>query len=322
MNYAQHRLVGQRLRRSETALVCQKWCIIEKESRQSRRCRWVTPLVLLSCSMGKKSMSEFLPDDETIERVSRELPDLDNLAMSVMKLFPDYISIKYPAESNVPVAAVCLQDTMNALFQVRLGLSECLHHKIWYQEKCNPPNEELAIIFSRFYIDAIVSQLYAAGEHLANGIICMLELTDAQLEKYRNRRISQQSIVGHYLAKKQADNPITESVLALAASREWVQSMCYRGNLVHEQPPSVSGLGPVYKRRRRWIQSDDGKSAKLSVGSEDGAEYLINEILQFVQPAILQFVDLFSKVVSFYLDMIGKKGIVLTKDGYQVKLKQ
>ena len=40
----------------------------------------------------------------------------------------------------------------------------------------------------RFYIDGIVSQLYAAGEHLANAIICMLELKENQLEKYRNHR--------------------------------------------------------------------------------------------------------------------------------------
>ena len=138
-----------------------------------------------------------------------------------MKLSPDFISIKYPAESNVPVAGVCLQDTLNALLQVRIGLNVCFQHKIWYQEKYVPPNEELAVIFMRFYIDGIVSQLYAAGEHLANAIICMLELKENQLEKYRNHRVSQQSILGHYLANEQATNPITKVILALAKSREW-----------------------------------------------------------------------------------------------------
>jgi len=113
-------------------------------------------------------MSGFVLDDETIKRVTAELPDLEALGMDVMKLAPDFISAKYSAESNAPVAAVCLQDTLNVLLQVRIGLNECYQHKIWYREKCNPPNEELAIIFMRFYIDGIASQLYAAGEHLAN----------------------------------------------------------------------------------------------------------------------------------------------------------
>ena len=265
-------------------------------------------------------MSRFLLDDETIERITKELPELESLGMATMKLSPDFISMKNPAESNVPVAAVYLQDTLNTLLQVRIGLNECLQHKIWYREKCTLPNEELAVIFMRFYIDGIVSQLYAAGEHLANAIICMLELTEDDLEKYRNHRVSQQSIIGHFLASERATEPITRAVLALAKSKEWEKSMSYRGNWVHEQPPTVSGLGPVYKRRRRWIQSEDGKSFKLGIGSGDDAEYSIDEVLKFVQPAVFQFVDLFDQVVGIYLDEISKRGIVLTDNGLEVKI--
>jgi hypothetical protein len=265
-------------------------------------------------------MSRFLLDDETLERIRGELPNLESLGTAVMKLAPDIISIKYPAESNIPVAAVCLQDTLNALLQVRIGLNECFQHKIWYREKCDPPNEELAYIFMRFYIDGLVSQLYAAGEHLANGIICMLDLAENQLENYRNSRVSQQSMLGHYLANEQADDPITKAVLVLATSEEWQKSMAYRNRWVHDQPPTISGLGQIYKRRRRWIQSEDGKSIKLGIGRGDDAEHSIDDILKFVQPAVFQFVDLFDKVVDTYLNVIGKKGIVLTQKGLQVKI--
>ena len=172
----------------------------------------------------------------------------------------------------------------------------------------------------RFYIDGIVSQLYAAGEHLANAIICMLDLAEGQLEKYRNNRVSQQTILGHYLAKEQAENPITNAVLVLAKSEEWGKTMDYRGNLVHGQPSTVSDLGPIYKRRKRWFQSQDGKSFELYIGSGDDAEFSIDEILKFVQPAVFQFVDLFDKVVVAYMDMIGKKGVILSKDGLQLKI--
>ena len=96
--------------------------------------------------------------------------------------------------------------------------------------------------------------------------------------------------------------------------------MSYRSNLVHEQPPTVSGLGPVYKRRKRWIQSENGKSFKLGIGSGDDPEYSIDEVLKFVQPAVFQFVNLFDQVVGIYLNVIGKIGIVLTDDGLQVKI--
>jgi hypothetical protein len=79
--------------------------------------------MLFSWFKGNKDMSRFLLDNETIERIAKELPDLENLGIPLMKLFPDFISIKYPAESNVPVAAICLQDTLNSLLQVRIGLN-------------------------------------------------------------------------------------------------------------------------------------------------------------------------------------------------------
>ena len=122
------------------------------------------------------------------------------------------------------------------------------------------------------------------------------------------------------MANEQAADPITKVILALATSREWGKAMSYRSNLVHEQPPTVSGLGPVYKRRGRWIQSEDGKSFKLGIGSGDDPEYSIDEVLKFVQPAVFQFVNLFDQVVGIYLNVIGNKGIVLTDDGLQVKI--
>lgn len=264
-------------------------------------------------------MSRFLLDDETLDGISKQLPDLERFGVSVMNLRPDFISIKFPPESNAPVAAVCLQDTLNALLQVQIGLSECLQHRVWFQERCDPPNQELSVIFMRFYIDAIVSQLYAAAEHLANGIICMLELDEEQIGRYRRQRVSQQSILGHFLARERPDDPLSKAVLQLAESREWLQTMDYRGNWVHDQPPTISGLGPVYERRRRWIRSDDGKSVKLGLGSGDHAEFSIDEVLNFVQPAIFQFVELFDEVVRIYIDLLGTRGITFGERGLQLR---
>ncbi|HEX9839452.1 MAG TPA: hypothetical protein VGA72_08905, partial [Anaerolineales bacterium] len=253
-----------------------------------------------------------------IRQISAELPALDQSGIIVMNMVPDYISMKFPPTSNIPVAAICLRDTLNALIQVRIGLNECLKHKVWYREKCDPPDEHHVVLYTRFYVDAIVAQLYAAGEHLASAIICMLELTEDQLENYRENRVSQQSIVGHYLANEQAGASITMAVSALATSKEWKKTMAYRGRWTHEQPPTVSGLVPVYTRRRRWEKSEDGTSFALGLGHGDDAEFSIDDILEFVQPAVFQFVELFEIVVPIYRDVIGKKGIVVTDTGIEV----
>jgi hypothetical protein len=76
----------------------------------------------------------------------------------------------------------------------------------------------------------------------------------------------------------------------------------------------------MYKRRRRWVQSEDERSFKLGLGVGDDAEYSIDDILEFVQPAVFQFVDLFENVVDSYLDLISKEGILLTEKGIRIKI--
>jgi len=265
-------------------------------------------------------MSRFLLDDETIKRISEELPDFDEMAMTVMKLAPDLISAKYDPHSNVPVAAVCLRDALNVLLQIRIGLNECLQHKIWYREKSEPPSEQLAVIFMRFYIDGMVSRLYAAGEHLANAIISMLEISEEQLSKYRKNRVSQQSIIGHYLINEKRDHIITKAVHTLISTDAWNKTIQYRNDVVHEQPPTVSGLGTVYSRKRRWVKSESEETVKLSLGGGDEPDYSIDEVLDFVKPSIFEFISLFEVVVDFYVDLIGKRSIDITDRGISMNL--
>lgn len=267
-------------------------------------------------------MTRFLLDDEILNQIFDELPHINELGATVNKLAPDFISARFNPESNVPVAAVCLRDTLNVLLQIRIGLSECLQHRVWYREISDTPSEELAVIFMQFYIDGVVSRLYAAGEHLANAIIFMLEISDEQLMGYRNNRVSQQSIVGHYLANELTEHPVTLATLSLASSDEWGKTIEYRNYWVHEQPPTVSGLGNVYQREKRWVTSDDGTSIKLGLGSGDEAEYTVDELLDFVQPAAFRFVYLYEEVVRFYVNLISEQGINLTEDGIQLRFRR
>jgi hypothetical protein len=278
-------------------------------------------------------MSRFLLDDSTLSSISQDLPDLYNLQETVLRLTPDILSMKFASESTIPIAAVCLQDATNHLFEARYALQECFAQRIWYEEKSEPPNKMLAAFFGRFYADDTALRLYSAGEHLANAIICMLEVSNQQLKKYKDRRISQQAIVAKFLAKEKPHHSITKAVLQLK-TKEWLDTLCYRGKLVHEQPPTVEGLGTVYRRdKQRWQVAETEKGKRLSVmiiGGGDKPEYSVDDLLRFIRPALFLFTDTLAKVVQSYIELLRgqgitiheheERGIILDERGLNVRL--
>jgi len=251
-------------------------------------------------------MSRGMLDDSDWEQYVQEFPDLSKIDELVTKLpSPDILSIpcldKGSYRSHFPVASVCFNDAYETLWGAHYALAEIIAHDIWYLRKKDPPNEAAATLFGRFYAEDAASRLYSAGEHLANGIIMMLEIGDEDLMPYKDKgkRISQQSIVGNYLRKEKTSHPVTEAVIKLADSKEWQATMTYRNRWVHEQPPTVKGLGIVYKRRIRWGPPSAGKGYTLR-GGGDKPEYSIDELVKFIKPAMFKFIDTFISVAEYY----------------------
>ncbi len=255
-------------------------------------------------------MSRGLLGSSELMYISKEIPELSDSHKMVSGLSPDFISTIFAPESNVPLASVCLQDAVDTYEGARYALHEVFAHRIWYLEKKEPPNKEAAIFFSRFYVDDAALRLYAAGEHLANGIIMMLEIDHRELRQYKNKRISQQSSVGHFLLEQKAGHPITEAVRSLLDSKEWCAARGYRDKWVHEQPPTVKGLGIVYKRGRRWKDSPTGKGHILSFsGKGDTPEYSIDTLVGLTQRALFRFSDTLTSVIKFYVDLLESQGM-------------
>ena len=230
-------------------------------------------------------MSRFLLDDSVQGRILKELPNLEGLFGSAFMNGPDWISMHFHPESPIPIAAVCLQDAFDTLFSARYALHEFFAHKIWYSEKKEPPDKEAADAYRLFYADDVTLRLYSAAEHLANAIISMMKISEDQLKKYRKGKISQQSIVGSFLAGEELNHPITKAVLKLHNSKEWCKTIGYRNRWVHEQPPTVAGLGIIYERRERWLRSKTDNFWHLPFGGGDQPEYTVDELLGFIQPA-------------------------------------
>jgi len=252
-------------------------------------------------------MSRGILDKTDAERISQETPELSELEGIVLSLTPDFLSISSRRDTDFPIASVCFHDALHTLQEATYALSEVFAHRIWYLEKKDHPDKMCATFFGAL-------RLYSAGEHLANGIIMMLEITDEDLKPYKvkgkqgKERISQQSVVGNYLRSQKMSHPITEAVNKLVDSKEWCTTINYRNRLVHEQPPTVKGLGIVYKREKRWKLSPKGEYT-LGIGGGDKPEYSVEELVKFIQSAMFQFTDTLTSVFKFYIGLLKSCGL-------------
>lgn len=252
-------------------------------------------------------MSRGKLDKVTGNRIAAELPDIIELRKTTLRLQPDFISFSYPPESRIPIAAVCLQDVTSTLQEVRHALFEALAYILWYRERTEPPNNHLAVFYGRFYVDDVALRLYAAGEHLAEAIVCMLEIDRERLRKYRktgrpDNQGSQQSAVGKFLQAEMPAHPITKAVSVLIASKEWLPTIKYRDIWVHSKPPIIEGMGISYERRNRLHVSDSG--VWVSFGGGDAPEYTLDQLIALVRPAAIQFTDAVSAVVEYYIRLL------------------
>jgi len=255
-------------------------------------------------------MSQYTLDEATLAGISQELPEVNQTQRTLLSLSPDFISVKFPPESTIPISTICLRDAGHTLVEARYALHEALAHLIWFRERREPPSEIAAVFYCRFYADDTALRLYSAGEHLAKAIVFMLEINDQQLEGYRKRRSSQQSIVGHFLVQERPNHPITQAALELHESSAWQDTMKYRNNWVHKQPPTVKGLGTVYRRRSRWHTSETG-GTYVTLGGGDRPEYSVDDLLSFIRPALFHFADAWRAIVQFHIELLESWGIVI-----------
>jgi len=249
-----------------------------------------------------------LPQSELV-RIDDALTQVIPLQETVLKMHPDLISAKFPIDSTIPMAAICLQDCLDMMCDCRFALTECHAHGVYYRQYKVPPNETTAVYMEKFFLEDVAFRLYAAAEHLASALVCMLEISNTDLAAFTGKRISNQSIVGNYLAARRAGHTITKSVEKLALSNEWNSTMRYRGQLVHEQPPTVAGLGIFFRRPvgggSRW-QFDKTKGIRvLAIGGGDAPEFSIQDVTSFVEKGFNLLASVTEECVRYYESMIN-----------------
>jgi hypothetical protein len=258
-------------------------------------------------------MSRGLLGKKILKEIANQLPDIKQLNIDILSCTPEVVSFRFPPDSTVPVASVCLHDAFTALADARYAFHEILAHRAWYLEKRETPIEGTAIHFTRFYADDIALRLYSAGEHLANAIVDMLEIEARSLVPYKKKRISKQIIVWEYIRREEPTHDITQAIKKLAQSKEWLATLSYRNDWVHGKPPIIKGLGIQYERRKRWEISD--KHIGLSFGGGDEPKYSDEDLINMVRPALFVFVETLADVTSWYVQLVESRNNVLGSFG-------
>ncbi|HEY3116072.1 MAG TPA: hypothetical protein VGK54_04965 [Chloroflexota bacterium] len=265
-------------------------------------------------------MSRGLLDETTLNSINAALPDALTRLDRVLPLSPDVITMKFPRDSDVPIAAVCFVDAAHTLAGVRHALFEFHAHGIYYREKTTPPEPMAAVWFERYYADDVALRLYSAAEHIANALVFMFQIPEAQLKPFRKpARTSLQSVVGHFLLKTKKSLPVSKTLKALAGSKSWNSTVTYRNEWVHAQPPTIYGLGFLYHRKKRWKTTSDG-SFYLGVGGGDTPKYTTAQLVAFIEPAFQLLLKTFDACVDAYLDILASRGIALSGSELSTKL--
>lgn len=243
-----------------------------------------------------------------LEEINSLLPDLKPLETLVLDLDPRVLSTVYPHESSIPVASVCFGDACQTLSGVRYALHEFHAHGRWYRGLM-PPNELGALYFERYYLEDAAFRLYNAGEDLADALRLMLGITKEDLRQFARGRSSLQAQIGTFLLATRPVDEVTRAVGELLDSKAWTEAMKFRSKAVHEQTPSVEGLGPRYGRQLRW--RTDGERWMLPIGGGDSARWLIHDLGDTMDSATRALVTLAVSCVAAYRAMLTSGGRVV-----------
>ncbi|HEY0015360.1 MAG TPA: hypothetical protein VGC13_03550 [Longimicrobium sp.] len=249
-------------------------------------------------------------DLQTLTEIANKLPRFDGWAKQAMSHIPDFLSIGFPHESEIPIAAVSLHDCVHTLFATRFALHEYLACGIYFRYRVEPADELLATSREVYYLDDAALRLYSAAEHLADAVVKMLEISTSQLEPFKKKGASGWARLTAYIRSTSPQSRLHRAFSSLAENPDWRLAIRYRGAWVHNQPPTIRGLGIVYHRRKRWKTSGNKRFLGL-IGTGDEPEFTTEELGKAFISACSNFADVFKVVLEEFEEIISAHGFTI-----------
>ncbi len=239
--------------------------------------------------------------------IQAKLPQITEIQRRLL-LPVDILAMKIGPYKNTESAIVCLRDASTVATEAVYALSQAYIHLFWYREEHpDAPLEKEACAYCKFYIDDVALRLYAAAEHLANFVIAFLNIEKSKLKQSKTKKPSSlASRVGKYMFAEMPTHDIIVRIKKLKDDKNWEETMKYRNDWVHEQPPLVDGLGIVYKRKSRWKKADNRVGL---FGGSDHPQLSIDSLLNTVSSASHAFVNLLSELSDILFAHLRDLGI-------------
>jgi hypothetical protein len=156
------------------------------------------------------------PAESCCREVEKRLPGWVPLQDRIVALTPEYLSLAFPCESDAPIAAVCLNDCVDTLGAALYALGR--YCEVGAEHRARGA-DMAAVFFEIYYLDDVALRLYSAAEHLANALIMMLGITDADLAPHQGA--SQWEKVRKYLNLARPGQTLTNACNVLRRSRAW-----------------------------------------------------------------------------------------------------
>ena len=173
----------------------------------------------------------------------------------------------------------------------------------------------MATWIERFFAEDAAMRLYNAAEHLANAVAMLRGLNSQTLSSERAR--SQWQRVRRVLQKQAVEDPICIAMCELGDTPHWQFVIRYRGQVVHDQPPILQGLGVSYRRRHRWTMGQDGTRRLVMSSTGDEAEYSPEQVMRMALMAAAGLLTILTVVVDQYFGLLARHGIKETPTGLQ-----
>ena len=241
-----------------------------------------------------------------IEETDRVLADYPRIMNRIVRLQPDVISANFPYDSDFPVVAVCLRDAQTAFGQAVHALHQFCIEGAKHRSENAEAGPVMAACVERFYVEDAAMRIYSAAEHLANAVAMLRGLDDEALKA--SRVASQWERVRKVLGRGSPRDIIVRAMNELRSDPGWRFTMRYRGQVVHNQPTLLRGLGIVYERRRRWEQTANG-GYTLRVGRGDVPRHDAQDVRASVLEACHGFLSVLEIVLNEYVEGFRGHGI-------------
>lgn len=256
---------------------------------------------------------------DRLAAINGTLPDTRAFRVATLTLEPNFIATQCPPGSGLdrlPTAAICLQDTALSLSEARYAEAQAsISLEIW---RSPGASNRVGVAQAQYYSADATHRLYAAGEHLAEAILCLRGLEKSTLNAGRkDKAVSLQARVAKHLRAERPDDPITVAVVTLGEMEEWQRSAQYRGDSVHDQAPILEGIGNTFDRKvARWrpFYGTDGtlRGHQVSVGGGDPHETTADDVLSNAIAATNGLLEVAALVLDEYVATLQKIGVTVT----------